>query len=463
MDDQVAGDVTGNASKDGTHPYLAFKCHSSGINNESELVVMEAIRKAYPRHQITPAAEQDFDIFGWTKAGHAELKSFQRDNLFLFRRKHRFPREKSNGTDELYNRDIFGHYQLEFQEHTIKMYVVEWAWTVIGKKIRLFYLITPEGLSKLVDDLLLIVARWTSRLHNEVYVFDDGDWKKDANLWTAMKSSVWDDMILDASMKEDLIQDVVGFFDSKSLYSRYSIPWKRGIIFHGPPGCGKTMAIRTLMNSLSEHSNAISNLVAKSFRSCKDPEFGIQCIFEHAREMTPCLLVFEDLDSLVTNDVRSYFLNQVDGIESNEGILVIASTNHVDRLDPSISSRPSRFDKKYHFDFPNNAARLQYCEYWRLKLQENDDLIFDPQVSEIIATLTDGFSFAYLKELLTQSLFLMLRCGANNVERADEMREVCLTALGDASMADVVLDSPFARLLYQQAIILREDIKEGEE
>lgn len=65
-------------------------------------------------------------------------------------------------------------------------------------------------------------------------------------------------------------------------------------------------------------------------------------VFAKAREFAPCYLVFEDLDTIVTDDVRSYFLNEVDGLKSNDGIFMIGSTNHLERLDPGISvSLPS--------------------------------------------------------------------------------------------------------------------------
>jgi SpoVK/Ycf46/Vps4 family AAA+-type ATPase len=73
---------------------------------------------------------------------------------------------------------------------------------------------------------------------------------------------------------------------------------------------------------------------------------GIQTIFEKARQVAPCILVLEDLDSLVNDRNRSYFLNQVDGLEDNNGILIIGTTNYLDRLDPGLSKRPSRFDRK---------------------------------------------------------------------------------------------------------------------
>lgn len=69
-------------------------------------------------------------------------------------------------------------------------------------------------------------------------------------------------------------------------------------------------------------------------------------VFGKARAEAPCVLILEDLDSLINDGNRSFFLNQLDGLEDNDGILVIGSTNHYDRLDPAITKRPSRFDRK---------------------------------------------------------------------------------------------------------------------
>lgn len=138
------------------------------------------------------------------------------------------------------------------------------------------------------------------------------------------------------------------------------------------------------MRSLASRSQPIPTLYVKSLgKSCDQDD--IRSIFEKARETTPCLLVFEDLDSLVSNDVKGFFLNEIDGLEENDGIMMIGGTNYsmctrrrasdrfagltcispVDRLDAGISKRPSRFDRKYHFALPATPERIQYCDYWR--------------------------------------------------------------------------------------------------
>lgn len=90
-------------------------------------------------------------------------------------------------------------------------------------------------------------------------------------------------------------------------------------------------------------------------------------VFERARDVTPCCLVFEDLDSLITNENRSAFLNQLDGFASASGMLTLATTNHPDKLDDA------------------------------------DMRITGEQIESLVVD-TDGFSFAYLKELFLSSM-----------------------------------------------------------
>ena len=75
-------------------------------------------------------------------------------------------------------------------------------------------------------------------------------------------------------------------------------------------------------------------------------EASMAAVFNKARELSPCVVILEDLDSLINNQNRSFFLNQLDGLEGNDGLLIIGTTNHFDQLDPGLSTRPSRFDRK---------------------------------------------------------------------------------------------------------------------
>ncbi len=88
---------------------------------------------------------------------------------------------------------------------------------------------------------------------------------------------------------------------------------------------------------------------------------------------------------------------------------MIGSTNHLDQLDPAISKRPSRFDRKYHFKIPGETERRLYTDYWRSKLLKNKTVDFPEELCDVIAKLSEGFSFAYLKELFVMALLGLVR------------------------------------------------------
>lgn len=87
-------------------------------------------------------------------------------------------------------------------------------------------------------------------------------------------------------------------------------------------------------------------LYVKSFQSWRGEESSMEDVFSKARQMAPCMIVLEDLDALITDRNRSFFLNQLDGLQGNDGLLIISTTNHFEKLDPGLSGRPSRFDRK---------------------------------------------------------------------------------------------------------------------
>ena len=84
----------------------------------------------------------------------------------------------------------------------------------------------------------------------------------------------------------------------------------------------------------------------------KGEEGAMADVFDKARQLSPCLIVLEDLDSLINDRNRSFFLNQLDGLQNNDGLLIIGTTNHFERLDPGLSTRPSRFDRKLCVIYP---------------------------------------------------------------------------------------------------------------
>lgn len=322
-------------------------------------------------------------------------------------------------------------FQYTWANNEYLVYYITWQ-DMLKNPDKLFYILYPRSRATLTsghcaesDALILAAGKWTSQLHDEIFVFDDGHWEKSRDLWASVHAASWADVILSASMKNSLMADVQGFFDAQATYAHHAVPWKRGVLLHGSPGNGKTASIKALMGALyARPDGGIPSLYVKSFdTACNTEQFAIRQIFTRARAMAPCLLVFEDLDSLVGENVRSYFLNEVDGLETNDGILMLGSTNHLDKLDPAISRRPSRFDRKYHFALPRLQEREAYALYWRGKLTQNDTVDFPEELAGVVAALTDGFSFAYLKEVFVMALMCLVQGGTGEVDEGVERRE----------------------------------------
>ncbi len=96
------------------------------------------------------------------------------------------------------------------------------------------------------------------------------------------------------------------------------------------------MILKSIMKGCD--AKGLYPLYVKSFRSRKG---------EEVRQLAPCLFILEDLDSLINDNNCSFVLNQLDRIESNKGLLVIGTTNHLDHIDPAFSNCPSRFDRTW--------------------------------------------------------------------------------------------------------------------
>ncbi|KAK5147836.1 hypothetical protein LTR32_000762 [Rachicladosporium monterosium] len=383
----------------------AFQEHCSGKRINTELAVVEGIRAIHPGKHVTTVAPRSVDLFGYAKAGHAEAKLITTGDSYQSLRAYRAPGSRMESGDGQLSDDVdFGHYEYKWNGEIFPMYHVAWADETMG--LQSFHYILSDRKdggavhSVAADRLVIKCGKWSSELHEEIYVFDNGHWQKNEDLWKAVQSASWDDVILDPAMKETLINDVHGFFDNRAVYEEVSVPWKRGIIMHGTPGCGKTISIKALMHSLQD--KGVASLYVKSFDACQ-----------------------------VVDEVRSYFLNEVDGIESNDGICMIGSTNHLERLDPGISKRPSRFDRKYHYKLPGHQERILYCEYWRKKLSKRSDLGITDEVCEIVANVTDGFSFAYMKELFVQALLAIV----GGRDEDEDMTDASASAAADSVKA----------------------------
>jgi hypothetical protein len=218
----------------------------------------------------------------------------------------------------------------------------------------------------------------------------------------------WDDIILAPDTATQLRHAVEGFIESRVAFEALGFPWRRGILLVGPPGTGKTMVCKAAAASLPD----LPFLYVRDLGERRDRE-AIRCIFARARSIAPCILAFEDLDGFVTDSNRTVFLNEMDGFRNNDGLLIIASSNHPGKIDEALLRRPSRFDRVFHLGPPALMEREVYC----LALLARDEMAqrIHPEVdagrlASETAAQTDGFTPAFLKELFISAA---LRCAQN--------------------------------------------------
>lgn len=268
----------------------------------------------------------------------------------------------------------------------------------------------PLGPSRATDALIKTIGDWMTSIVDIVWVYD-GYWRPDRSLYDQVMKSSWDDVILDEDMKKELTSVAKKFFSSKAVYEELGVPWKRGLMLYGPPGNGKTISIRALMHELYTYKDKDGNTtpIPTLYVKSASQTWDIGSVFAQARRQAPCMLILEDIETIVNSNTRSYFFNEMDGLENNDGLFVVASTNYLDRLDPGLTKRPSRFDRKYLFPLPNEHERTLYCEFWRRKVKSNKSIDFPKRLCPAMAHITPNFSFAFLQECFVATLLVLAR------------------------------------------------------
>ncbi len=293
-----------------------------------------------------------------------------------------------------------GVFDVTWEGHALVVARAEWPEGFRGHVRRWFVAGETRAIA---EDFANAACAYCNEPRDAVLAFRGGCWRKDNAIWKAIQASSFDDLVLAGDLAQQIHEDFTSFLAAKDEYVRYGVPWKRGVLFVGPPGNGKTHCLRATIKLLGVPCLYVQSLKAKY----ETDDANIEAVFDRAREVTPCCLVFEDLDAMITDENRSFFLNQLDGFTNASGMLTLATTNHPEKLDPAIVERPSRFDRKYHFALPSPNERGRYVGAWRERLDPAMH-ITDGQADELIAK-TDGFSFAYLKELFLSSMIRWMK------------------------------------------------------
>jgi len=224
----------------------------------------------------------------------------------------------------------------------------------------------------------------------------------------------WDQVGGLEELKQRLVESVDWPLSHPAIFTRMGIRPPRGILLYGPPGCGKTLLAR-----------AVATESKANFISIKGPELlskwvgesekAIREIFRKAKMAAPCIIFFDEFDSIapsrgrhtsdsgVSEKVLSQFLTELDGLEVMKDIVVIAATNRPDILDPALI-RPGRIDRLLLVPAPEEKARIRILQIFTkdMPLASNTNI-------EKLAELTDGFTGADIETWCREAAMLALR------------------------------------------------------
>lgn len=214
-------------------------------------------------------------------------------------------------------------------------------------------------------------------------------------------ASTWDDLIVPDDIKTYLKDNVAGFVEKLELYRQFGLKTKKGVLFSGPPGNGKTLASKVLASVVD------CTFLWVTSRDLTDPA-KVREVFRMARDLAPTILLFEDADLYVEDRktgnrsaVMGEIFNQLDGVEELENVLTVMTTNFPEKMERALIDRPGRFDKELRFECPDKNLALLMVKRFTQKYQLKD---FTNVHWESIGTMLAGLSGAHVYEAVKRAV-----------------------------------------------------------
>jgi len=224
-----------------------------------------------------------------------------------------------------------------------------------------------------------------------IYTYDANSSGAAATTTATGLFQTWDNLVLNEEILTLVKKDSEAFISRRDWFLKNNLPFRRGYLFHGPPGNGKTSVIKVLLSSLQMNAYKI-RLFSKNIG-----DNILEAMFETAQKNGPSVVVLEDLDRAFpkTGETQARLnmhtlLNCLDGLTSQEGVITIATANEPTILDRAILKRPGRFDRVVFFDNPDHPTRIKY--FLKKAPYLNADALGPA------SDVTEGSSFAQLQE-----------------------------------------------------------------
>ncbi len=252
-----------------------FFHHSSARRINTDATIAKALKSEYPDLQLVISPSSGADLLGYASAGHASFTSMDQADTSLpsslIWQVYLPPRRRIDGSPGgLAQNVIFAKFLYQWQDTEFILHVVDGRdGTNSYPSVRNNYILTADAAK--ANALILAAGQWSNELHEEAWVWDSGMWQKSAELYRSIRKASWDAVILDEGMKKAIIADHQAFFDSRDTYNRLRVPWKRGLLYYGPPGNGKTISIKAMMHTLYDRKDPVPALYVRSFSSVRPP------------------------------------------------------------------------------------------------------------------------------------------------------------------------------------------------
>ncbi len=227
----------------------------------------------------------------------------------------------------------------------------------------------------------------------------------------------WDDVGGVELVKQELREAIEWPLTYPQSFTNMGIKAPKGVLLYGPPGTGKTMLAKAVANESEANFIQVKGPSLLSMWVGKSEE-GVRKIFERARQVAPCVVFFDEIDSLaskrgmdsgtkVTERVLNQILAEMDGIEDLSNVIVVGATNRPDMLDSALM-RPGRFDRIVFVGVPEKEGREQILKIHTKKMPLDKDVDLKK-----IAEETEGYTGADLEALTREAAMLALR---DNIE-----------------------------------------------
>ena len=253
------------------------------------------------------------------------------------------------------------------------------------------------------------------------------------------------------------LEEIVDFLKDPHKFQRLGAKLPKGCLLVGPPGTGKTLLARAIAGEANvpfftiSGSDFVEMFVGVGASRVRD-------MFEQGKKNAPCIIFIDELDAVGRhrgaglgggNDEREQTLNQLlvemDGFESNEGVILLSATNRPDVLDPALL-RPGRFDRQVVVPYPDIIGREKILKVHMRKVPLAPDV--DPR---IIARGTPGFSGADLANLINEAALLAARIGRNVVTMAEFETSRDKVMMGTERRSMVMTDEEKKLTAYHEA------------